>query len=56
MSLQEYLLTNLIEDAHDLIEDAHDPTLDEVMDRAGAGGTALLSNAAETVRRDRDAR
>ncbi|HEU5082694.1 MAG TPA: hypothetical protein VFU14_05085 [Acidimicrobiales bacterium] len=51
MSLQEYLLARLV-------EDAHTPTLDEVLDRAGgrAGGKAPLSKAARAVRRERDAR
>jgi plasmid stability protein len=51
MSLQEYLLARLI-------EEAHTPTLDEVLDRAGgrAGGKASLRQAAKAVRRERDAR
>lgn len=51
MSLQEYLLGRLI-------EDARTPTLEEVLDRAGgrAGGRARLSKAVKTVRSDRDAR
>lgn len=51
MSLQEYLLARLV-------EEAHTPTLDEVLDRAGgrAGGKASLSSATKAVRRDRDAR
>jgi plasmid stability protein len=51
MSLQEYLLARLI-------EDARTPTLDEVLDRAGgrAGGKATLRTAAKAVRRERDAR
>jgi hypothetical protein len=51
MSLQEYLLGRLI-------DDANTPTLHEVLDRAGgrAGGRAPLENAAEAVRSDRDAR
>ena len=51
MSLQEYLLGRLI-------EDAHSPTLDEVLDRAGgrAGGRAPLGKAVKAVRSDRDAR
>ena len=51
MSLQEYLLGRLV-------EDAHMPTLDEVLDRAGgrAGGRASLRKAARAVRADRDAR
>lgn len=51
MSLQEYLLGRLV-------DDAHTPTLDEVLDRAGgrAGGRATLANAARAVRAERDAR
>lgn len=51
MSLQEYLLGRLV-------EDAHTPTLDEVLDRAGgrAGGRAPLSKAVKAVRSERDAR
>jgi antitoxin FitA len=51
MSLQEYLLGRLV-------EDAHTPTLQEVLDRAGgrAGGQAPLRTAERTVRSDRDAR
>lgn len=51
MSLQEYLLGRLI-------EDARTPTLDEVLDRAGgrAGGKAPLRTTTKAVRRDRDAR
>lgn len=51
MSLQEYLLGRLV-------EDANTPTLDEVLNRAGgrAGGRAPLKNAAKAVRSDRDAR
>lgn len=51
MSLQEYLLARLV-------DDANTPTLDEVLDRAGgrAGGTASLRAAAKAVRRERDAR
>jgi hypothetical protein len=51
MSLQEYLLGRLVEDAHAL-------TLDEVLDRAGgrAGGNAPLTKAAKAVRSDRGAR
>lgn len=51
MSLQEYLLARLI-------DDARTPTLDEVLDRAGgrAGGKASLRQATKAVRRDRDAR
>jgi hypothetical protein len=51
MSLQEYLLGRLV-------EDAHMPTLEEVLNRAGgrAGGRASLRKAAKAVRSDRDAR
>jgi plasmid stability protein len=51
MSLQEYLLSRLV-------EDAHTPTLDEVLDAAGgrAGGRAPLRKAVRAVRADRDAR
>ena len=51
MSLQEYLLARLI-------EDARTPTLDEVLDRAGgrAGGKASLRHATKAVRRERDTR
>lgn len=51
MSLQEYLLGRLV-------DDANTPTLDEVLDRAGgrAGGRASLAKAARAVRADRDAR
>ena len=51
MSLQEYLLGRLV-------EDAHTPTLEEVLDRAGgrAGGRASLTTAVRAVRSDRDAR
>jgi hypothetical protein len=51
MSLQEYLLGRLV-------EDAHTPTLEEVLDRAGgrAGGRASLRKAARAIRSDRDAR
>ena len=51
MSLQEYLLGRLI-------EDAHTPTLDEVLDRAGgrAGGRATRRDAVKAVRSDRDGR
>ncbi|GMU78672.1 MAG: hypothetical protein AMXMBFR46_14670 [Acidimicrobiia bacterium] len=51
MSLQEYLLGRLV-------EDARAPTLEEVLDRAGgrAGGRAPLTTAARAVRSDRDAR
>jgi hypothetical protein len=51
MSLQEYLLARLV-------EDAHTPTLQEVLDRAGgrAGGRAPLTKAVRAIRADRDAR
>jgi plasmid stability protein len=51
MSLQEYLRTRLI-------EDANTPTLEEVLERAGAraGGRAPLRAAADAVRSDRDSR
>jgi plasmid stability protein len=51
MSLQEYLLGRLV-------EDAQTPTLEEVLERAGgrAGGRAPLAKAAKLVRADRDAR
>ena len=51
MSLQEYLLARLM-------DDARTPTLDEVLDRASgrAGGKATLRTAAKAVRRERDAR
>lgn len=51
MSLQEYLLARLV-------DDASTPTIDEVLGRAGgrAGGHATLSSAAEAVRSERDAR
>ena len=47
-SLQEYLLANLK-------QQAHEKTLDEVLDRAGgrAGGSLGLSFAAEVLRNDR---
>ena len=50
-SLQEYLLSHLI-------EDAEASTLDELLDRAGerAGGHAGFRAAATAVRADRDAR
>jgi len=49
-SLQEYLLGRLI-------EEAGAPTLDEVLDRAGAhsGGEVGFAVAAAAVRADRDA-
>ncbi len=51
MSLQEYLLGRLI-------DDAETPTLDEVLDRAGgrAGGRAPVKSAVRAVRAERDAR
>lgn len=51
MSLQEFLLSRLI-------EEASRPTLDEVLDRAGgrAGGSAGLVETTEILRRDRDRR
>lgn len=51
MSLQEYLLARLI-------DEAHTPTLEEVLDRAGgrASGRARLRTAAKAVRSDREAR
>ena len=50
-SLQEYLLTLLT-------EDAHTPTLEEVLQRAGArtGGRGGYRAAANAVRAERDAR
>jgi hypothetical protein len=50
-SLQEYLLSNLI-------EEASQPTLDEVLDRAGgrAGGSIPLKSATRTLRAERDRR
>ncbi len=50
MSLQEYLLSRLV-------EDAHTPTVEEVLDRAGgrAGGRAPLTDAVRAVRSGRDA-
>jgi antitoxin FitA len=50
MSLQEYLLARLI-------EDAATPTLDEVLDRAGgrAGGDVPIGSAVDAVRAQRDA-
>jgi len=47
-SLQEYLLTRLI-------EEAGRPTLDEVLDRSGgrAGGSVPLKAAATTLRTER---
>lgn len=51
MSLQEYLLARLE-------EDARTPTVAEVLDRAGgrAGGNIPLDVAVEAVRADRDDR
>ena len=51
MSLQEYLLARLV-------QDAHTPTLEEVLDRAGgrAGGRAPVPKAVRAVRADRDSR
>jgi antitoxin FitA len=50
-SLQEYLLTQLV-------EQASRPTVDEVLDRAGgrAGGSLPLKTATRIVRGDRDRR
>ena len=50
-SLQEYLLTKLI-------EDASTPTMAEVLQRAGdrTGGSVSLAEAADLVRGDRDSR
>lgn len=50
-SLQEYLLAQLI-------EEAHTPTLDELLDRAEgrAGGRAGFKAAVEAVRAERDSR
>jgi hypothetical protein len=50
MSLQEYLLGRLV-------EDAHTPTLEELLDDAGrrTGGRAPLRKSAQAVRSDRDA-
>jgi hypothetical protein len=49
MSLQEYLLAHLV-------EEASTPTLDEVLDRAGgrSGGSVLLDVAVAAVRGDRE--
>ena len=51
MSLQEYLLSRLV-------EDARTPTLDEVLDRAGgrAGGKVPLEAAVAEIRAERDSR
>ncbi|GAA0306543.1 FitA-like ribbon-helix-helix domain-containing protein [Kineococcus aurantiacus] len=50
-SLQEYLLTRLI-------EEASTPSLDEVLERAGgrAGGNLSFRDAVEAVHEDRDRR
>jgi plasmid stability protein len=50
-SLQEYLLTQLV-------EQAARPTLDEVLDRAGgrAGGSVSFEDAVHAIRSDRDRR
>lgn len=50
-SLQEYLLTRLI-------EEASLPTVDEVLDRAGgrSGGSVPFRTATEAIREDRDRR
>lgn len=50
MSLQEYLLAHLV-------EEAAAPTIDEVLERAGqrAGGRASTREAVKAVRADRDA-
>ena len=49
-SLQEYLLSRLI-------EDARTPTLDELLTRAGAraGGSTRLAEGARLIRSERDA-
>jgi antitoxin FitA len=51
MSLQEYLLARLS-------EDAATPTMDELIERAGgrSGGNFSLDEAVRTVRSERDAR
>jgi antitoxin FitA len=51
MSLQEYLLTKLT-------EEARQPTLDEFLERVGqrTGGRMSLEEAVEYIRADRDAR
>lgn len=51
MSLQEYLLAHLV-------EEATRPTIDEVLERAGqrAGGRARTRDAVQAVRAERDAR
>jgi plasmid stability protein len=50
-SLQEYLLDQLV-------EEAHTPTVDELLERAGgrAGGRAGFKAAARMVRAERDSR
>ncbi|MDQ3462792.1 MAG: hypothetical protein M3471_07170 [Actinomycetota bacterium] len=50
-SLQEYLLSRLV-------EDARSPTLDEVLARAGhrTGGTVSIAEAVEAVRAERASR
>jgi plasmid stability protein len=50
-SLQEYLLAQLI-------EEAHTPTLEEMLDRAGgrAGGRVGFKTAVKAVRAERDSR
>ena len=50
-SLQEYLLTKLV-------QDAAAPTVEEILDRAGgrAGGRVPIGTAAEILRADRDRR
>lgn len=50
-SLQEYLLTKLV-------NDAATPTIEEILDRAGgrAGGRVPIARAAEILRADRDRR
>jgi hypothetical protein len=50
-SLQEYLLAQLI-------KEAHAPTLEELLDRAGgrAGGRAGFKAAVKAVRAERDSR
>lgn len=51
MSLQEYLLARLV-------EEASTPTLEELLERAGqrAGGRVTSREAVEAVRADRDSR
>jgi antitoxin FitA len=51
MSLQEYLLTKLT-------EDARQPTLNEVLDRVGqrTGGSMSMKEAVDLIRADRDSR